>query len=388
MKTRLLIFTAVAITLAACGGGEPETPAEKQAQIEEYRAEIAELEEAIAELEGELPAELASEAQQKRVVVAPLQRQLFQHFVEVPAKVETDQNITVTPEVAGIVRQRLVEEGQQVRKGQSLLRLDSEIMSRQLDEINTRLSLSTTVYEKQKSLWDQEIGSEIQYLQAKNNMESLEKQRESLRAQMAKAVVKSPISGTVDEYFINPGEMATPGVPAARIVNLATIQVIADVSERYVRNVQRGDSVEITFTSLGQTRVARVNKVGQFINPDNRTFQIEMKLSNPDRSLKPNTVANVRINDYTAADAIVVPSFVLQKSTDGRTFVYIASKTGGAEVAKKVFVTVGKSFEGQTLIDSGLSPTDRIITKGYNDIVDGDKLAIVAPAPATASLLK
>lgn len=377
-NTGKILLIAFLLFSACSGKKNPQTLEEKQEQLKALKAEAAEMQTKIKTLEQEITA-VSGEPQKKdlRMVEATsLAAGTFQHFVEVQGNVDSRKNVLVQPEMQGRVTAVLVEEGQQVRQGQKLLQLDSEVLRRNMQELETRLKLATTIFERQENLWKQNIGSEVQYLQAKNEKEAVESSIASLEAQLRKTGITSPISGTVDEIFVNQGEMATPGAPMVRVVNLSNVVVDAEVSEVYVKDVQRGDTVQVNFPSLDMQVALPVKAVGQFINPDNRTFNIEVQVPNPKGYLKPNTLATVKINDFTRNNAVSVPSFVLQKNTQGQTFLYRIKQQDGKNVAEKVFVTPSRSYNGYTLIEEGLSAGDNIITKGYNDVIDGEEVRV------------
>lgn len=370
------------IVFLAYGCAETEgdlSIAEKKQQLEQYRKEFATLKTKIDKLETEIQKveNVDPKAGLKRVETLTLSPQTFEHFIEVPGNVKSKQNVMVNPEMNGIILKKYVEEGQRVRKGDVLIEIDAVLIKKGIEEIETRLALAKTLFQRQENLWKQEIGSEVQYLQAKNEKEALERSLESQKEQLAKAYVRSPIDGVVDEFFVNRGEMASPSMSIARVVNLSTIEISADVSESYIADVNKGDTVTVNFQAIGREVKLPIRYVGQFINPDNRTFRIEMKADNKTGLLRPNTLAVVKINDFTKPKAMMVPSNVIQRSTTGEKFLYTAAKDGEVDVVKKVFVEISKSYEGKTLVTSGLSENDMVIVAGYSDVIDGEKVNVV-----------
>lgn len=375
-----LIIALVTIWMAACNQPQaPESLEEKKQELAELKKEQVEIKEKIVALQEEI-ASISGENKQKdlrRIEAIQLTAQPFNHFIEVQGEVQSDQNVMVTPEMNGVILKRLAQEGDFVKAGQVIVVLDAEVLKRTIAEIETKLELANTMYERQKNLWEQQIGSEVQYLQAKNTKESLEKNLEAQKAQLANANVKSPISGVLDEFFMNKGEMATPSAPLARVVNVAQVKISADVSEAYTKYVKKGDSVTVNFPAIGENIKVPIRHVGQFINAQNRTFRIEMKASNKDGFLKPNTLAVVKINDFSKEDAVVVPSNIIQKATNGDTFVFAIDKKDKTGKVKKVVIKSSKSFNGKSLVEEGLKPGDYVVGKGYNEVVAGDEVNIV-----------
>lgn len=237
-------------------------------------------------------------------------------------------------------------------------------------------SLAKTTYERQKNLWDKKIGSEIQYLQAQTQMISAQKAVAQIKAQLAKTVIRAPFTGTIDEVFAEKGQVVAPSAQGLmRIVNLGNMYVSTSIPETYIGKLKLGDQVDVYLSSLGKTYKGKVRQVGSFINPNNRTFGIEVSVPNPDNLLRPNQVAKLKIIDYVSKDAIVVPTNVIQEDGKGDHYVYVVEESNGKTgIAKKVIVAVGKSSDNVTEILSGLSANDIIVTEGVNSISEGMKL--------------
>ena len=385
MKQNIIyIIIASFLLIAGCGSEAqaPESLEEKQKQLASYKEELESLKTKISDLEAEIRRTNGKEQKKDLRLVEHevLQPVLFQHFIEVPGEVKSDKNIQVNPEISGVILKRNYEEGAYVKQGAVIAVLDADILKRNIEEVKTRLDLAETIFKRQENLWNQNIGSEVQFLQAKNNKEALEKNLETLEAQLSDAYVKAPISGTLDEYFMNTGEMASPQMPIARIVNLSSVEISADVSETYVKDVKRGDEVNVSFTAIGEEMELPIAAVGQFINPQNRTFKITMKASNKEGYLKPNTLAMVKINDFTLENAITVTSNLIQRGTDGGAFLYIAQKEGDKTIAKKVMIETGRTYEGRTVINKGLKAGDKVIVTGYSEVVDNEEVKDVTSA--------
>ncbi len=296
----------------------------------------------------------------------------FSHFLEVYGNVESSQNVLVYPETNGVVHEISVQEGQKVSKGQVLGKLDSEILYSNLNEVETNLELATTIYEKQSRLREKNIGSEVEYLEAKNRKESLESARETLLAQIEKSQIRAPFTGIVDEVFPKEGEMAAIGMPFLRIVNLDNVYIKADVSEEYLRSITEGADALVEITNLDTSIAANVDQVGQFINPNNRTFKVRINLKTIDQ-LKPNLLAKIKIKDFELKEeAIAIPSRMIQQTPEGDDYVMIY-KDG---VVEKRMIKTSISYQASTLISEGLKDGEILIDKGARSVNDGQKVAV------------
>ncbi len=364
------------LTLFSCDK-EPETPEEKKAALDEKRNEMMELQGEIAQLESDLGDAAKKEEVSKLIESMPVTSETFNHYIEVQGTVESDKNVTILPEMPATIVSLKVKEGDRVSAGQVIATLDAGTFNKQVAELQTQLSLATTVYEKRKRLWDQKIGSEIEYLQSQTQKQSLENSIATLKQQMRKSVVTSPISGTIDEVYAKQGELANPAMPIARVINVSDVQLVADVSENYLSAVKKGDKVKIFFSALGTEMEQKVTFVGQTINTANRTFKVQIDLPNKDGAIKPNLVGTVKINDFQKEGAITVPTNLIQIGTDGNKFLYVVKEEGGKKIAKKVTVKTGMSYEGSTIVNEGLSATDEVISKGYNEVVDGENVRFI-----------
>lgn len=363
--------------LSSCGEKEPTTPEEKKAALEKKRSELMELQGEIAQLEDALGEAAKQENPSKLIETTPVKSETFNHYIEVQGTVESDKNVTILPEMPGTIVSLKVKEGDRVSAGQVIATLDAGTFNKQVAELQTQLSLATTVYEKRKRLWEQKIGSEIEYLQSQTQKQSLENNIATLRQQMRKSVVTSPISGTIDEVYAKQGEQANPAMPIARVINVSDVQLVADVSENYLSAVKKGDKVKIFFSALGTEMEQKVTFVGQTINTANRTFKVQIDLPNKDGAIKPNLVGTVKINDFQQEGAITVPTNLIQIGTDGNKFLYVVKEDAGKKIAKKVVVKTGMSYEGSTIVTEGLSATDEVISKGYNEVVDGENVRFI-----------
>ena len=251
----------------------------------------------------------------------------FRHYIKVQGTVEADQSVELYPERSGTIIQIFVKEGQQVSKGETLVQIDNSIVESSMIELQTELNLATTTFERQERLWQQNIGSELQFLQAKAKKEGLENKLNSLEEQAKKLVISAPFSGVIDEVFAKVGGVAAPQIPAIRLVNLNTIHVESEVTESYLKSIKKGTEVELFFPSISKYISAKINQVGSYINPNNRSFKIRININNPNNELKANLLADVKINDFKET-GIVIPTKLIQKDRIGKTFVYTLMQDG------------------------------------------------------------
>lgn len=375
-----LITAAGVILFAACS--QPDTSVEgKKKQLDELRKQLSSIEIKINTLEEEIAMSDSSEVKETGTLVRvkEINPETFNHFFEVNGSLLTDDNVMVSPEMPGQITQIKVKEGDKVSQGQVLAVIDATVLNKSIEEVESGLTLATTVYERQKKLWEQKIGSEVQFLTAKNNKEGLEKKLETLRSQAGQATIKSPISGTVERLIQKEGEMGSPGMPLMQIVSINNMKVRAMVSEAYSLSVKEGDSVTVRFSSSVDKVVrAKVSRVAKTIHPGNRTFDVEVNIPNTDNLLKPNGVAVLKFNDFRAENAVVVPSLVLTKDARG-DFLYTVQSKEGKNIAVKTYVTLGKSSEGLTMITSGLTAGQKIVVEGFNEVSNGKAVVIQKP---------
>ena len=373
MKKVVLIATS--LLLIACGEKSTDDLI-KDKNITELKNRKATIQAELEKIDAALVNGNKTPESEALVSVVTIKDTVFNHYLEVQGNVNTKENILVQPEFSGTLTTLNVKAGQRVSKGQILGKVDDAGMSQQLASIENQYALAKTTFERQKNLWDKKIGSEIQFLQAQAQMISAQKSVAQMRAQVAKTVIRAPFSGTIDEVFVERGQVVAPSPQGLmRIVNLSNMYVSTTVPEKYIGKLKPGTEVDVFLTSLGKTYKGKVRQVANFINPSNRSFGIEVSVPNPDNLLRPNQVAKLKIIDYTTNNAIVVPTNVVQEDGEHNKFVFIATNVNGKSgVAKKVLVKVGKSSNNVTEILSGLAANDVIITEGVNNIADGMKL--------------
>ncbi|WP_297510107.1 efflux RND transporter periplasmic adaptor subunit [Flavobacterium sp.] len=311
------------------------------------------------------------------VSVRAVKDTIFNHYLEVQGNVDTKENILIQPEFSGTLIALNAKAGQRVTKGQVLGRIDDAGLGQQLASLENQYALAKTNFDRQKNLWDKKIGSEMQYLQAQTNMITAQKGVAQLKAQLAKTVIRAPFTGTIDEVFVEKGQVVAPSMQGLmRIVNVSNMYVSTSVPETYVGKLKVGTEVDVYLTSLGKTYTGKVRQVGNFINPSNRSFGIEVAVPNPQGLLRPNQVAKLRIIDYVNKNALVVPSNVIQKDANGDNYVYVVTEVNGKTgKAKKVIVKTGQSSENVTEILSGIAADELIVTDGVTSISDGMKLS-------------
>lgn len=375
MKQSTLIFS-ITLFLIACGGGEKPAPTDltgKKALLVEKEAALNALQKEVATLKAEIEKiEPPKEKKRRLVTTIPVAKKDFQHFVDIQGTVQSDDFVNVTSEVPGRIMQMNLKEGQNVRRGQLVATLDMEQVDKQIAELNKSLELAKDVYERQKRLWDQDIGSEMQFLQAKNSKERLEKSLETVQFQQTKAKVYAPISGVVEMVNLKSGEVAAPGVPIVQILNTNKVKVVAAVPENYLQAVKKGEEVTIQFPALNMEKKARISRIGTTINPANRTFEVEVDLPNGKGLFKPNLLAQMLINDISIKDAVTIPLVLLQQDVSGKSFVYVVEKTEDGDAAKKVFVETGDSYKDDIVVTKGLTGNEILIGEGSRGIAEGE----------------
>jgi RND family efflux transporter MFP subunit len=299
---------------------------------------------------------------------------LFEHFIDVQGSVDARENVNVSARVPGVITAIYVKEGQQVKQGQTLAQVDDQVLKANMAELRTQMDLANTLYEKQKNLWSQQIGSEVQYLNAKNQKEGLERRMATLQDQMSQTRIIAPISGTVDAVIAKLGDNAAPGAPAFRVVNASNLKVTANIAEAYAGRVKEGDQVDIVFPDINRQMRATVAFASRTIDPLSRTIRVEVPMK-ADNALRPNMIAHMRIVDYTAKDAVVIPVGVIQY-TSGKPYVMVAQNANGKMVAQRKTIELGHTYNDKAEIKSGLTKGDRIITTGFQGLNDNDLIKL------------
>lgn len=376
MYQKLLILLAI-VSLTACNNNKNNNKLEeKRKELDKLNKEHAALQDKINALEKELGNNGANGGKVELVGITEPQKGVFSHFLEVQGKVDSDQNVNISSRVPGTVIAVKVQRGDKVIKGQLLAHLDDQVVVNGLDEIKNQLALATTVYKKQKNLWDQKIGTEIQYLSAKNNKEALEKRLSTMQEQLEMYHIRAPFSGTVDEVNTRVGELAAPGLPMFRVVNFEKTKILAELSENYANKVKAGDEVVVKFPDIDKEITSKIKVISQYINPTNRTFTIEVALNPKDMMLRPNLIAIVKIKDYTNKNVIKLPLNVVQKDDKDSNYVFIAKKEGENWVARKKNITTGITYNGEIEVLNGIEPSDKVVTTAFQNLSDGQRITI------------
>jgi RND family efflux transporter MFP subunit len=367
MKNALFTL-AILATLVSCNQSN-----DKKGELEKLKTEREVLNTKISKLEAEVNPNQQKVEKAIQVKISKLATTPFNHFVEIQGIVDADQNVSVSPQIGGVVTNVYVREGSVVKKGQIMATLDAEVLKQSVEEIKTQLDMANIIYEKQKNLWDKKIGSEVQFLQAKTSKESLERRIKTLQEQISMASVVSPINGSVESVPLKVGQMASPGVPTSviRVINMSSAKVSAEVSENFASRIKNGNQAFIRFPDLGKEIESKLSFTSRFIDPSNRTFKIECRFSTNEFELRANMIAYVKIKDYTSEAALVLPVNIVQSNQSGK-FVYVAVKQGDKFSVVRKTVTTGMDYNGQTEITSGLIAGDQVITAGYQNLKEGE----------------
>ncbi len=373
---KAIVIGIVLMLAGACGPKDQRKAIEKQ--IASHKNEIREIKQEINTLEKQLQEDGGNthEGNKIPVSVVTIKPDTFSHFISLNGQVEANQSAFISPEMNGQIKKIHVQEGDRVQKGQLLVSLNTRVIQNNIQEVKTNLELAKKMFEKQKDLWDQEIGSEISYLEAKNRKESLENRLETLKSQLDLSLIKAPFAGIADEIYKKEGEMGMPGMQVVNLVNLSYMKIEASISEDYLSRINKGDMVKVNFPAVPEIALdLPIRRIGNVIDPDSRTFDIEMMFKNPENKIKPNLVSEIKINDYQNNSAIVIPSIVVQQDMKGE-YVFCIKNGNGSTTACKTYITTGMSYNNQTMVTAGLEPGKKVIVGGYNLVSDGLEVRI------------
>lgn len=382
MKKFGIAILATSVGLASCGEKTiDQLSADRKELVAGHKEANREYEKALHALDSTIKVHADSADLRLKVKKIPVTTQkvaveTFEHYFEVHGNVEVEENAALFAEAPGTVQKIHVREGQRVSKGDLIISIDASAAESGLKELEKGYELANKVFEKQSALWDQKIGSEIQYLEAKTNKESLEQKLKTMKEQLDMYKIRAPFSGVVDDITPRVGEAAAPGFPVARVLNLSKIYLESDVSEKYVSTLKVGGVVKVSFPSLGEEVMAKVTRIGNFINPANRTFKLRVEFGNPGGKYKPNQLAVLKIRDYKSDNAIIIPSKIIQQDRDGKDYVYTFENKKNVERVKKLVLEVGKEYKGQAEILSGLDSNTVFISKGAKSVQAGDAIEI------------
>lgn len=381
----LLIITTI---ITSCGGNEKTVESLiSEGNLEAIRAKKTELSHTHKTLEGQMAlldsviAQLDGNKNFPLVSTIETKVEKFNHFLELQGNVKTKQNVLIYPEMAGTLQKVYVKEGQKVNKGQLLASIDDGGMSSQLAQLKTQTELSKTTFERQKRLWEQKIGSEIQFLQAKTNYEAQVSAIKQAESQLGKSTIRAPFSGIIDDVIKDQGTVVAPGPGSEvfRIVNLSNMYIDVEVPEAYLKTVNNGKQALVYFPILKDSVVTEIRQTGNFINPSNRSFTIEIPVPNKNGTIKPNLTAKVQINDYTNDTAILIPQSVISENAEGEQYTYVAEdiNADNEAVAMKKIITTGKTQGALVEVLFGLESGKHIIKEGARTVKDGQKIKIL-----------
>lgn len=346
--------------------------AEKKSQVSSLQKEIDSI---VAKMEVLDPAMNRKKTQ--RVTVLPVNDTVFSEFITVQGLLEADETVNINAESGGRLMKLNIDEGDYVKKGDLVALIDLEQLTKQKAEVEISYELAKDVYERQKRLWDQNIGSEMQYLQARNDMKRLEKSLETLEYQQSKGDIYAPISGVVDEVNIREGELVSPGAPIAVILDIRQLIATADVPENYLGSVNFGDEVTVRFPSLDAETKGRISLIGSKIDKANRTFKIEVRVGRFTKNLKPNMLTEIKLNTSTVKDMITIPINLIQQEINGKEYLMIVDQSSGEPKAKKAYITKGQTNDLRAIITKGLIPGDEVIKIGGRTVSDGTPVEII-----------
>ncbi|MCM4168026.1 Multidrug resistance protein MdtA [Arenibacter antarcticus] len=386
---RLIYIMATGIILTSCGADKQKTVddlisegnltellskrKELSDQQQSTTTKIQQLDSVIGSLQGTKNLPLVT-----TVVAKPIK---FNHYLDLQGDVRTKQNVLIYPEMQGILQKVYVKEGQKVSKGQLLATIDDGGMSSQVQQLETQAKLAETTFDRQKRLWDQKIGSEIQFLQAKTNYEATKNSVDQIKSQVGKYTIRAPFSGIIDDVIKDQGTVVAPGPGSEvfRIVNLSEMYIDVDVPETYLGSVVKGKEAKVYFPVLGDSLTTHVRQTGNFINPSNRSFKIEIPVPNANGHIKPNLTARVSINDYTNEKAVLIPSSMISENAEGEQYAFLAEEPNGdnESVVKRSIITTGKTQFGMVEVLSGIAEGDYIIQEGARSVKDGQKVKII-----------
>jgi membrane fusion protein (multidrug efflux system) len=369
-KIIIAILSIITIILTSCGDKTVEA---KKASLEKLKSEQAALTTKIKALEDEIKSSGATLDSREKIVnvaVSNIETSKYNHFITVQGRVDGDENATISAKVPGLVLNVLVKPGSVVKAGQVLAEFDGNAIRKQIQPLETNLLFLTDLYNKQKALWDKQIGSEIQYKQAKTNKEALEQNIAAMREQLSMYKITATVNGTIDVVNLKIGQMAMPGMPYFTIVNFNKLKVKADVAETFANKIKEGNVAQVEFPDINKSITSKISYSGKGISALNRTFGVEVALPN-DNTYLPNMIAVLKIIDYSKDNAIVIPVNCIQNSQEG-TNVYVAVTENGKTIAKKRLVKVGSTYNDKAEILSGLAIDEKLITVGYGDLNDGE----------------
>lgn len=373
-KYILLIMTAFIVF--SCGNNEV-----KNESLEVLKQQRANLTKKIDSLHQELKlveaniSKLDTGKKLQIVTALPVKKDVFKHYVEIQGVVNADKNIEIRPELGGIIKSVFVKVGDKVNAGQTLVQLDDATIKNNIAQLTTQLNLAKTTFERQERLWNQKIGSEMQYLQAKANKESLENNLKVLKSQAQKMKIVAPFNGVIDDIFPKKGELTSPQTPIIRLINLDQVYIEAEVTETFLPIIKVGTEVLLNFPSINLDLNSKISQKGNFINPENRSFKTRININNGNHQLKPNLLANVKIEDFKQ-DGIIIPAYLVQQDQQGNNYVFVLKEENDQQKVQKNYISILKEYKQEILIGDGLSEGDILVNEGARIVKDGDLVKV------------
>ncbi|SFZ90646.1 RND family efflux transporter, MFP subunit [Flaviramulus basaltis] len=384
----IYIILVTTLLLTSCGGDKKQTveaviATENLEKIRAKRSEVVAKQQEIAEQLKQLDHKISVLDTTKKVPLITTftaKHEVFNHYLELQGNVSTKNVLVIYPEYNGVLTKVYVKEGQKVSKGQLLAKIDDGGLSQQLAQLKIQSDLAKTTFDRQERLWSQKIGSEIQYLQAKSNYEAQEQAVNQLQQQVGKTLVRAPFSGTIDDIITEQGSVVGAGQSQLmRIVNLDDMYIETDVPENYISNVTENKNVIVEIPVLGKTLDAKIRQAGNFINPANRTFKIEVAVPNKDKNIKPNLTAKLKINDYTNEEALLIPQSIISENAEGEQYIYVVKNkdSNNEGLAERIIIETGKTQGDVIEVLNGIEDGSEIVQEGARSVKDGQTVKVI-----------
>ncbi|MGM0530600.1 MAG: efflux RND transporter periplasmic adaptor subunit [Bacteroidota bacterium] len=370
------VLFIVVLTFVACS--QESGKEEIRKQIAQHKKEKSELQQKINQLSDQMESREGDTAgtHQIPVFVKELKPDTFRHFVNANGTVEAVQEAIVSPETNGQITEIYVEEGDRVQEGELMAKLNTSVIQSNIEEVKTNLELARKTFQKQKRLWEDSVGSEMEYLEAKNRKENLENRLGTLREQLDMSEIRAPFNGIVEEVNQKIGEMGNPGVQMMYLVNLKKLKVKSELAEQYMAHVHEGDPVRIRFPAYPEmVKTIPISRKGSVIDKGSRTFAVEGRIDNYNEKIKPNQISIMEVNDYVNDSALIVPSEVIKQDMQG-DYVYILQEDQGSKDAQKVYIETGRTYNNQTILTQGVDAGEEVITSGYSEVSDGSQVQV------------
>ena len=380
---KYIYISLITVLLISCGSdANQEIGSQDLSTLQKTKSDLSKQKSEINKKLKLVEAQLNKLDDSKKIDLVSIQKiisQKFNHYLEVQGNIETKKNVLIYPEVSGLLQKVFVIKGQKVKKGQLLASINDGGFSKQISQFEIQRNLAKTTFERQAKLWEKKIGSEIQYLQAKTNYESQEKALEELKEQYAKTQIRAPFSGTIDDIIKEQGTIVGPGINSEifRIINLQNMYIEAEIPESHLPNIKVGKQVEIEIPILGKNITSKIRQVENYINPESRTFSIEISIPNKNGLVKPNLSAQLKINDYSNESAFLIPQSVISEDSNNKQNVFVVIKEANKEIVQKREITTGRSNGNLIEVTHGLTKGDQIVLEGARKLKSGQEVKIL-----------